>query len=795
MATTQTSAQLSFLEQAARRVDRDESSKDPTDTGDPTRTGVVFVHGIGAQAPGETLLQWSEPLIDLLMNWRVRNNLKPADPVVRAEVNFSDGIGAIEVRVPARPGSTTDRTWILTEAWWASRVSPPSLSTMANWLGPRGAAGRIVDAILANPSGTGPVTSGLIFAARAAVVPFVSVLAAVVLALYALFRGVSGLIPIQSVRDSAVLKSFDTFLTGWFGDVRVILFDPAQSANIRAGLARSIRGLREAGCSSIVVVAHSGGVMVSYLTLTDPALPDLKVQKLITFGNGWNLALQLSPANPPDGSGMADRLRQDITVSQTELRWRDFWATNDPAPAGSLRLAEIDGKPDTSRIRSGKVWNRRSLLGDHGTYWSNEEEFAIPVLQEIDVPRGWGEASMFFPPDPVAAPAVGPGVGSGGDSPLRSGPPPSAAPSPSTPAWPTSDGLTAGPRAVRHRQRVAGLAMLRQMMIAVPIFVIAVALTQRPDRLIDIGYAAAAFIGRIPGVSLLFGPIQWLNGLEKIQIRVGWDQLGFDLVSTLQYIGIATLQAVVIISIVQLLFSPVLGFRAWRRGSATWIVALLVEILLGVLLVVGLVSIIVGNHHQLLGSGADWAPGWALTAIVGGGAWILSKAVLLINSPAATRFFGGVVTVFFATTMLSAGIAIFGPDRLPDAEVAYVVIWAGAIILYRLAGSRWQNWDRLEQEIAKEPIADQAVNRWPAYLGAGGMVVLVAGASAAVLFKPSDLAQIHAGPSPVTDIPLAAVIAAAGLVLIILSYLKGAAASRNGRDPIAAPDPIESARR
>lgn len=794
MATTQTSAQLSFLEQAARRVDRGESSTDPTDPGDPTKTGVVFVHGIGAQAPGETLLQWSEPLIDLLMNWRVRNNVTPADPVVRAEVNFSDGIGAIEVRVPPLPGSTVDRTWIMTEAWWASRVSPPSLSTMTNWLGPRGAAGRIVDAILANPAGTGAFTSGLIFAARAAVVPFVSVLAAVVLTLYALFRGVSGLIPIQSVRDSAVLKSFDSFLTSWFGDVRVILFDPAQSANIRAGLARSIRGLREARCSSIVVVAHSGGVMVSYLTLTDPALDDLKVQKLITFGNGWNLALQLSPANPPDGSGMADRLRKDITATQTGLRWRDFWATNDPAPAGALRLADIVGTPDISRIRSGKVWNRRSLLGDHGTYWSNEEEFAIPVLQEIDVPRGWGEASMFFPPDPVAAPAVGPGPELGGRGSVGSDSPSPATTPPASAAWPTNDGLTVGPRAVRHRQRVAGLAMLRQMMIAVPVFVIAVALSQRPDRLVDIGQAGAALIGRIPGVSLVFGPIQWLNGLENIRIRVGWDQLGFDLVSTMQYIGIATLQAIVIISIVQLLFSPVLGFRAWRPGSATWIVALLVEILFGVLLLVGLLSILLGDHHQLLGSGADWAPGWALTAIVGGGAWTFSKAVLLINSPAATRFFGGVVTAFFATTMLSAAVAIFGPDRLPDAEVAYVVIWIGAIVLYRLAASRWQNWDRLEQEFAKEPIADRPVNRWPAYLGAGGMVVLVAGASAAVLFKPSDLAQI-AGPSPFTDIPLALVIAAFGLVLIVLSYFTGATASRNGRDPIAAPDPVESARR
>jgi hypothetical protein len=412
MVATKTSAQLSFLEQSARRVDRGEATP-ATQPLDPNRTGIVFVHGIGSQVPGETLLQWSEPLIDQLTNWRVRNGVTPADPVIRAEVNFSDGIGAIEVRVPPGPGSTTERTWVMTEAWWASRVSPPSLSTMTSWLGPRGAAGRIVDGILANREGNSIATGAFIFLARAALVPFVSVLAAVVLALYALFRGVSGLIPIQSIRESAILKSFDTFLTGWFGDVRVVLYDPAQSANIRAGLARAIRGLRQERCKSVVVVAHSGGVMVSYLTLTDPAFDDCQVEKLITLGEGWNLALQLSPADAPDGSGMADRLRVDITDRQKGLRWRDFWATNDPAPAGKLKLDQIVGTPDHSRIRSGRVWNRRSLLGDHGTYWANEEEFTIPVLQEIDVPRGWGEDSMFYPPDP-APPAVAPPPAAGG---------------------------------------------------------------------------------------------------------------------------------------------------------------------------------------------------------------------------------------------------------------------------------------------------------------------------------------------------------------------------------------------
>ena len=88
--------------------------------------------------------------------------------------------------------------------------------------------------------------------------------------------------------------------------------------------------LRGAGCMRVVVVAHSGGVMVSYLALTDPALDPaaLNVDKLVTFGEGWNLALRLTPAEV----GMADRLRRDITTAHPGLRWRDFWGSHDPGP-------------------------------------------------------------------------------------------------------------------------------------------------------------------------------------------------------------------------------------------------------------------------------------------------------------------------------------------------------------------------------------------------------------------------------------------------------------------------------
>src|SRR4029079_894464 len=93
-------------------------------------------------------------------------------------------------------------------------------------------------------------------------------------------------IPIPVVREFAVRKMIDSFLIDWFGDLPVLLDEPVQSANVRARLAASIHRLRDDGCDAIVVVAHSGGALVSFETLLDPAYTDLRVDKLITLGQG-----------------------------------------------------------------------------------------------------------------------------------------------------------------------------------------------------------------------------------------------------------------------------------------------------------------------------------------------------------------------------------------------------------------------------------------------------------------------------------------------------------------------------
>jgi hypothetical protein len=142
----------------------------------------------------------------------------------------------------------------------------------------------------------------------------------------------------------------------------------------------------------MVVVAHSGGAIVSFETLCDLTYKDIEVDKLVTLGEGLALTWRIEHAwkGLPPGS----RLLGDLTKERPNLLWADFWSTYDPAPAGP-----IDPPPPGVRIpyRPTSTVNRMSILEDHGSYWDNDEEFMIPLLQNIDVPTKQPEESRFFP--------------------------------------------------------------------------------------------------------------------------------------------------------------------------------------------------------------------------------------------------------------------------------------------------------------------------------------------------------------------------------------------------------------
>ncbi len=746
------------------------------------RIGVVFVHGIGSQQPAETLLQWSAPLIEVLTAWHrhqppAPGEASPRDPVLRAAIDFASPYPTITLGI--RAATTPDgvvhpaREWLLTEAWWASKVTPPSLTTIANWLGPRGGAGQIVDGILGNRS-----EGRLLTLARGALVPFVSVLSGVILTVYGLVRGLTGLIPIQAVKDAAILREFDDFLTGWFGDVRILLFDPAQSANIRAGLAEAVTRLRDAGCDRIAVVAHSGGAMVSFLTLTDPAIDAerVRVDKLVTFGSGWNLALRLTP----DGAGMADRLRRDITRHRPELRWRDFWGSHDPAPAGRLQLDEIQPPvADAARVRSYRVWNRRSLLDDHGGYFDNDEEFVLPLLREIDIADGWGEASRFYPPDPGVGAAARPG----GTATTASGAPAAATPTDDADEDPAG---TVDPRVARHRQRVATVALWRQAALAIPVATIALALQLYPNRLITIGNEVAAVLPRVPGVADLIDLVRTFSTATLDSLTFGLPFVGQvapgAIADSAASLGTGVLQAIVLISVLQLVAAPIQAYLAWPERAVVRRLILAVEtVLIGGMAVAVVAPLVLANDHRtLLGAGgAAWLPGIVVTLGTGALAWVGTVVAREIRAPAASSAFGAVASVVFGVALASSVVAIFRIPDLEQVEIAYVAIWVAAYVVLGAGRGRWAVWDHAERQVAYGLTADVPVDRRPVLAAAAGFLLVGLVLAAWVLLGASTWV--------VAGIVL-------GIVLILLGMALGARAWRRYGDPTGTPAAVETAR-
>ncbi|HEY6056551.1 MAG TPA: hypothetical protein VIV06_00890 [Candidatus Limnocylindrales bacterium] len=474
-----------------------------TEPSPPARVGVVFVHGIGGQLPGETLLDWSRPLIKALGEWRTAHGLPP-DPVVESAVDFSGAtLPTIEIDVPAAPAGPTDepaapQRWLLTEAWWASRVRPPSLGTMTGWL--RDDFGRVVEGIRAGYNARARAEArrrklvrltgdfARLHAAGFDTRPWrwIDRLDRLQARLLSLALGVAWLLgflvllpyaalrslPIPGFRDAVVLRQLDSFLVDWFGDMRILLHDPAQAANIRARLSSAVSELVARRCTEIVVVAHSGGAVVSFTTLSDPRWAPLPVTKLVTLGQGLDLAWRLE--NAWHGLPPGDRLIPRFDALYPTLRWVDFWASFDPAPGGPLDAPPgVGAAPDDRPIR-----NRMSLTEDHGTYWDNDEEFVIPLLRELDTPSGPASRSRFF-----------------------------------------SDRASELVRVERRRQRVGVLAAWRWVCLVAALAAVGGAALHAAvaggDRLRRLGETASTVFGAIPGTGVIGGPIDWLAGLAR----------------------------------------------------------------------------------------------------------------------------------------------------------------------------------------------------------------------------------------------------------------------------------------
>jgi hypothetical protein len=399
--------------------------------GEPRRVGVVFVHGIGTQKPAETFLDWSSAIVRILSEWRLEQGFG-VDPVIRSQFAFDPGaLPFLELDIPEYGGRKAS-TWVLTEALWAEAIRAPTLDPAAAYLGDR--LRTIVLGIRAGYKMREPKwderaerlpelerwrwrwIGAIDWLQRTFLTQWLFVLPVVAIgSLLLLLWAPLRRLPIGPLRDFVDAKIVDSFITDWFGDLPALLDDPVQAANVRARVAETVAGLRRLRCDSIVLIAHSGGAIVAFETLLDPAYLDdprrrIEVDKLITHGEGLNLGWRLERAYKQQ-LDKGHRLQGNLGTSRPDLRWVDVWASFDPAPPGPLHpppgvrlLIGQTGEPGKTGneaagdmvIESRPVTNFMSLRQDHGGYWANDEGFLVPLLRHIDDARGWGGASRFY---------------------------------------------------------------------------------------------------------------------------------------------------------------------------------------------------------------------------------------------------------------------------------------------------------------------------------------------------------------------------------------------------------------
>jgi hypothetical protein len=708
--------------------------------------GIVFVHGIGSQQAGETLLDWGGAMIRVLLDARVRHKTS-ADPVIDVQLEPGPGESRfIEVQLPRLAADETEipeQHWVMTEAWWAQRIKPPGFGQMAQWLGTGGAIRRIVDGLVGRRHGSsdprlrawaevhplhrtangieerdGSPAPGPRRGRNAALAVvaaggnlYLQTVSALLLVVYGFLRSVEKLLPIGPLKDGALTRPLDSFVLDWFGDVYVLLSDSAQSASVRSRLVDSLEDLAAAGCQEIVIVAHSGGAIVSYMTLADAGRGPggsrpLKVDRLVTLGEGLNLAWHLIDGQRPDGVRQGaiqyERLYQSILEIRPDLEWDDFWASQDPAPVGVLDFREsaAPDEADLSRVRSHATWNRLSFSEDHGGYWDNDEEFLIPVLRLLE-----GRTS-------------GPNL--------------------------FGDEAADATRSNLRRRRLSLLSLLRQACFVAPMAGIVAAFAVASKTVFDLGDAVATAWNAIPGTGLVSGGLDYVRGLRPEDTPS---------IRFLAEAGVWVVAAAIAGSTAFSLLAPPERPIPWPRGGIiTGSMRLflraapyLVGIPVVVLVIYGAARFLSGATLSGIDVGDKLLVGGTAVVILGVG-----LSALAGGRPARANGWRYAVFVFLmvAFMVLACGLvaapvvaAVVFPDvgRVVVGSLAIVAAFQGVA---RIGTWRWSVWDARERSAARTGSPYRGTGRVISQVGL--IALAVAAAFVAVVLDSLPAAAVAA---------------------------------------------------
>lgn len=152
--------------------------------------------------------------------------------------------------------------------------------------------------------------------------------------------------------------------------------EPVHLVSVGSGFMRlrTLRkiGLGRAGMAAGAIVTITGA-MVSYLSM----LPDFDPIRFWFFGSlaiFWLVVIALLAWARDAAASEAD---EDV-ISHIITTWTDMWSTHDLVPDGPMKAMSA---------KAHRVENARSLIRDHVTYHRNPLEVVVPILSLIDARR------------------------------------------------------------------------------------------------------------------------------------------------------------------------------------------------------------------------------------------------------------------------------------------------------------------------------------------------------------------------------------------------------------------------
>ena len=403
--------------------------------------GILFVHGIGSQRRGDTLLEFGEPLGDSLTDWFGPGTVEWCGTELLAQTSGEPASSRITIN---RGGQR--KRLLVAESTWADTFSPPGWWALAKWLW--WAVPFVV--LRATDHRLGLIrTNERIDAHRPLQHPLrwcadqvwrlvknvLSVAIVLVLTFGLLLLGVVVIIP----RVRAAVLSAQRLLIRYIGDSYDLLVSPGRADAMVSSVESDLAWLESANTRQVAIVAHSQGAELVRRVLARRR-PGMPVASLITVGSGiaklravarlhgqaktaaGAYALRIIPAVGTCG-GVVVALRGGVwvlagvvlafgsgalisgarvwlkrIVNDEDLgdelavvvagrldHWLDFYATSDPVPEGPLPLEDLPLKVG----RSTQVANFRSPLFDHTGYFRNGEAVRPAVLAGLSALVGW----------------------------------------------------------------------------------------------------------------------------------------------------------------------------------------------------------------------------------------------------------------------------------------------------------------------------------------------------------------------------------------------------------------------